>query len=62
VIEADSSLECFNQATPNQAEKNPGLFEKIWKYILNNVTVIVFLYFYSHLQVYKIARTDLSHP
>jgi hypothetical protein len=26
------------------------------------VTVIVFLYFYSHLQVYKIARTDLSHP
>ena len=37
---------CFYKAyfilfTATQAEEKPGLFEKIWKYILNNITVIV---------------------
>ncbi|CAG2212445.1 VPS13A_C [Mytilus edulis] len=27
------------QKVASQAEKNPGLFEKIWKYVLNNITI-----------------------
>ncbi|XP_052088041.1 intermembrane lipid transfer protein VPS13C-like isoform X4 [Mytilus californianus] len=29
------------QKVASQAEKNPGLFEKIWKYVLNNITITV---------------------
>ena len=40
-----AKLQSFDESTyqkvANQAEKNPGLFEKIWKYILNNVTITV---------------------